>query len=85
MPFPMLKNNKGYTDIVRTITLLAGLAAVIKFLLDGVTLVVYGHTIDFGHMDSLSYATLLAPILGAHGYLESKSNKQEKKPDANQV
>ena len=48
---------------------MTSIACVIKFLIDGVTISYAGHTMDFGHMDAMSYATLLGPLWGSHAYV----------------
>lgn len=72
-------------DVILTLSVVATIAAVVKFLMDGVTIQLMGHSIDFGHMDSMSYATLLAPILGAHSWQSTRASKQQKvdNPDGN--
>lgn len=79
----LINPKKGIQDPILTLSYIAVFAATAKFLLDGVTLTLHGQTIDFGHMDSLSYGTLLAPILGAHGYMSVKEpNNKEKDNEA---
>lgn len=53
---------------MRNAMLFIVIAVGVKFLLDGVTLTLAGTTFDFGHVDSLAYAALLTPVLGAHSY-----------------
>lgn len=77
MKFPTIKNpTTGKPDIILTLSALACSAAIVKFLLEGVTLQVSGHVVDFGHVDSLTYGTLLAPILGAHSWTTTKTNNR---------
>lgn len=64
----------GLPDVMGTLTVVVVIAAALKFLLDGVSLAVHGHTITFGHVDSLTYGSLTGPVLGAHGYLNSRDN-----------
>jgi|SRR5579859_4495289 len=66
--------NSGKTDVILTLVVLAVMSAVIKFLLDGVTIDIFGHIINFGHTDSVSYGTMLSPILGAHGYMSGRGS-----------
>lgn len=67
-------------DAMLLLTALVTIAAVIKFLLDGVTIHnSLGLSLDFGHMDSMSYACLLSPIVGAHSYLSVKKGSEDVK------
>ncbi len=85
MKFPFIKQPKsGMPDVMVTLSVVAVFAAVLKFLLEGVTIVVYGHSIDFGHADSLTYGALLAPVLGAHGWVDTMS-KNPPPPPSNYV
>lgn len=65
-------------DLMTTLLTVVTYAAVLKFVLDGVTLVVSGHSISFGHMDPIAYGTLLAPVLSLHGWLEKTKSDQNK-------
>ena len=67
-------NKIEYSALVAITTM----AAVIKFILDGVTLTLYGHTVNFGHMDAMTYTALLAPVLGAHAWMQTKGTKDDK-------
>lgn len=44
----------------------------LKFLMEGVSFLAFGHTISLGHADALSYGAMLTPVLGAHGASEYK-------------
>ncbi len=46
-------------------------------MMEGVVLEVLGHSLSLGHADSLSYAAMLTPILGAHGASEYKRTKSD--------
>lgn len=48
-----------------------------RFLLDGITFNCCGITFSFGHVDSLSYTAIMAPILGAHSWIQTKKTKVE--------
>lgn len=77
MKLRFLKNPKtGVPDLMTTLTTITVLVATLKFLLDGVTLTLKGHTLDFGHLDSMTYGMFLAPILGTHGWVETKTTKE---------
>ena len=79
MRFPYLKQPKsGEYDPMLTMSVLAVTAAILKFILEGVTFVFSGHKISFGHVDSLTYGALLTPILGAHGYMATKYSSKQK-------
>lgn len=54
-----------------TLSVVAALACIAKFLADGASFVINGHPVSLGHADSMSYGALLTPILGTHGYLQS--------------
>ncbi len=63
----------GKPDVILTMVVFVIVVCAIKFLLDGVTLKLFGHVISFGHTDSFSYGSLLSPVLGAHGFIEGKN------------
>ena len=48
-----------------------------RFLLDGISIVIFNHTITIGHTDPLAYATILAPILGTHGYINTRVKRSD--------
>lgn len=73
------KSNKP--DMMVTLVVVAVLAAVFKFLTDGISVTVGSHIINFGHVDSMAYGSLLAPVLGAHGYLDSRPKEVEERVD----
>lgn len=58
----------GKSDIVAVLTTIVVLSATWRFLFDGVTLELFGHSLTVGHMDPMAYGSLLTPILGAHAY-----------------
>lgn len=64
------KTNKP--DVILTLTAIAVLAAVAKFLMEGVEFSLFGHVFNAGHTESTAYATFLSPLLGAHSYMDSK-------------
>ena len=81
MKFRFLKHpSTGIEDPMMTLSVIAALACVVKFLADGVTFTLYGHTMNLGHADSMAYGALLTPILGAHGYIQGLKPKG---PDSN--
>ena len=60
---------------------------VFKFMMEGVVLNIGGQTLNLGHADAGTYAALLAPILGAHGYVTVKTPEDKDGdgiPDAEQ-
>ena len=61
------------------LAILATLACVVKFLAEGVSLVVFGQSINLGHADSMAYAALLAPLWGSHSYITGKKGEQDVK------
>ncbi len=62
------------TDVLLSLVVFVVIICGIKFLFDGATIQIFGHLINFGHVDSMSYGTMLAPMLGAHGYVATKPN-----------
>lgn len=74
MKFPFINDPKtGQPDELVTLTTLVTLAAVGRFLVDGVTIQVFGHTMQFGHVDPMTYLAFLSPIVGTHGYIKGKT------------
>ena len=78
----------GEVDVILSLVVFVVVICGLKFLLDGVSLQIFGHLINFGHVDSMSYGTMLAPTLGAHGYIATKGvapsptyNNQVDNPD----
>lgn len=85
MKFGFLKHPRtGLPDVMATMTMVVVIASAIKFLLDGVSLVINGHTISFGHADSMSYGTLLTPVLGAHSFVNTRPNTMSPIRDGSQ-
>lgn len=83
MKFPFLNHPEtGKPDLMVTLTTVVTIAAVIKFILDGVSMVINGHTISFGHVDSMTYGSVLAPVLGAHSFIHSNDKKGD--PNGNE-
>ncbi len=71
MSFPLFKHHlTGKDDAMLTAVVFSITLVAIRFFVDGVTFTLFGHIINFGHVDSASYATLLSPIAGAHGLKE---------------
>lgn len=64
----------GLGDPMLTITVIAVGIAALKFLLDGASITLFGHILDFGHVDPLTYGSLLTPILGAHSWQNTRPN-----------
>lgn len=48
-----------------------------RFLLDGISVTVSGHLLQISHTDPLAYSSILAPILGAHGYVRTRVDSQK--------
>lgn len=59
-------------DPFTSVSVITVFGCLLKFLADGVTLTLYGHTLTLGHVDSATYVALLTPVLGAHGYIRVK-------------
>ena len=49
----------------------------IKFLFDGVSLDLLGHSVNFGHIEPSAYLGILTPVLGAHGWIKGRSNEEK--------
>lgn len=64
----------GTPDPMLTITVITVGVCGLKFLLDGIHFVILGHSFDFGHTDPFAYGSLLAPILGAHSWQNTRPN-----------
>lgn len=64
----------GLPDVMLTLSTVVVLAASVKFLLEGINLTIFGHMVNFGHADAMTYGTLLTPVLGAHGYTMTRPN-----------
>ena len=73
------KTNKE--DVMLTLVFYVVIIAGIKFLLDGVEFTFQGHLVNLGHTDGGVYAAFLTPILGAHGYIDSKVQHLQQKVD----
>lgn len=74
---------------MRTLVVLAVVAATLKFLTDSVVINTSATTsIILGHIDPLAYGAFLTPILGAHSYMskdkKNPSAKKEEYDNANQ-
>lgn len=54
------------------------LVCCLRFLFDGIEITIAGHSLSLGHMDPLAYGTILAPVLGAHGYIRANIGKRTK-------
>ncbi len=54
------------------VAVLATLACVVKFLAEGVSFFAFGHPVNLGHTDSMTYTALLAPLWGSHAYSKKK-------------
>lgn len=78
MKFPFINNpDTGKPDEMVTITILSVGAVLTRFLFDGITVSMYGHSFTFGHVDAMVYASILAPILGTHGFITNNKDKKD--------
>lgn len=73
-----IKLDGDTADTMELLSIVVVLAATARFLLEGLSFKVVGHPLSFGHIDPLTYAALLSPVLGAHGYLKIKKAKTKK-------
>lgn len=64
----------GVPDVMLTLSVLAVVAASIKFFLDGVDFSVLGHHFVAGHSDPMSYGSFLTPVLASHAYTNTRPN-----------
>jgi len=81
LKLPLVHNPEtGRPDAFVTMSLVVVLACVVKFLVDGVTFTWGGNTYNLGHIDSMTYAALLTPVLGAHSWqsIKSRTSTEEK-------
>jgi hypothetical protein len=79
MRFPFINDPKtDKPSEMVTIVMMTTTAAVARFLVDGVSINIEGHVIAFGHIDAMVYASILAPILGAHSFIGSKKKEEPK-------
>jgi len=66
-----LKNpNTSKPDALLTMACLIVFVCALKFLMEGVSFNLFGHSISLGHVDAMTYAAMLTPVLGAHGAVE---------------
>jgi hypothetical protein len=84
MKFPWLHHPDKGPDVMTTLLAIVTIASAVKFLLDGVSLVINGHTVTFGHSDSMSYASILGPVFGGHAYMSGSGNTPET-PDSSEI
>lgn len=66
--FWVIHPNTGRKDPILSLSAFCIIVCSLKFFLDGVVIHLMGHSVAFGHVDALSYGSLLTPVLGAHGY-----------------
>lgn len=60
-------------DLLMTLAWVVTLVCSIKFLFEGIEITIGAHTLSLGHADATTYAAMLAPVLGAHGWKEGKA------------
>jgi hypothetical protein len=65
------------TSNLEKVAVLATIACVLKFLVEGVTFTLFGSLVNLGHVDSMTYTALLAPLWASHGYIKGKSNDKQ--------
>lgn len=66
-------------DTLENLTILVVVICCFRFLLDGVSTTLFGQKFELGHMESLAYGSIMAPILAANGYIKGKRADNEKK------
>lgn len=62
----------GQPSEMITLTVVVTSAVVFRFLVDGMTLEVFGHHLTFTKLDASVYIALLAPMLGSHAFIKGK-------------
>jgi hypothetical protein len=50
--------------------------ALVKFILDGITVTLKGSSFDLGHVDAAAYMAILTPVLAAHGFMHGKKDER---------
>lgn len=70
-------------DMLMTLAWIVTLVCSAKFLFEGVEINIAGHVLSLGHADATTYAAMLAPVLGAHGWKESGKSFRTPKPTGN--
>ena len=82
MTLPLLNHpTTGKPDILATAVAFVVVIAGLRFALDGLNINIFGHLISIGHTDSLSYGSLLSPVLGAHGYVSTRPSQSISRVD----
>lgn len=71
----------GEPDPMLTMACITVAVCTFKFLLEGISFVIGGHPISFGHADAMTYGALLTPVLGAHATREWKIPQRSKVDD----
>jgi len=73
-----IKNpDTGKPDETATIAFMVACAVIFRFLVDGNTFVLFGHTFGFVKMDAAIYLALLGPSLSAHAYIKGKKDGKD--------
>ncbi len=62
----------GKPDVILSLIAFLTIVCGFRFLMDGMNIDFFGHTLVFGHVEPMSYASILAPLLGTHGFIENK-------------
>jgi hypothetical protein len=84
LKFPFIQNPRnGKPDEMVTIVMIATIATVARFLVDGISLKIEDFSISFGHLDASLYVAILGPILGAHSFLGNKKDDKNGPADQN--
>jgi hypothetical protein len=73
----------GKLDPVLTLSAMTVLICGIKFLLDGASITMSGHSISLGHVDPLAYGAFLTPVLAMHSWLGNKKEGNKEDDDKN--
>lgn len=72
----MHPNNKR-SDTMLTFVSMTVFVCCVKFLFEGLSFTLGEFTFTFSQSDSLTYAAMLAPVLGAHGYIKVQPFKSK--------
>jgi hypothetical protein len=60
------------TTNLEKLAIVASIACILKFLVEGVNFSINGSPVSLGHVDASAYAMLLAPLWGPHAYISTQ-------------
>jgi hypothetical protein len=78
MRFPFIQDPAtGQPSEFVTLSVLVTFAVVFRFLVDGMTFHIFSHVITFVKLDSMTYVSLLGPVLGAHSFIKTRDTEEK--------